>query len=100
MKQGIIVLGAKAWSLTDEKTQQEREGVSLHYLLTDNLEPCVDSASGLEGYQPVKQSISVDTAKKLDKVPGVYEGDFGLRSSGGKSILTLMDLSYVGPVVG
>lgn len=100
MKQSIIILGAKAWSMIDDRTKQEREGVSLHYLTTDNLKPCVDDVTGLEGYQPVKQSISMEKAKKLDKVPGVYDGEFELRSSAGKTILTLVDLSYVGTVKG
>lgn len=100
MNQTIIVLGAKAWSLVDERTKQEREGVSLHYLMTDNLKPCVDESTGLEGYQPVKQSISLDAAKKLDKVPGVYNGNFELKASAGKTVLTLTSLEYVGAIKG
>ena len=72
MNQTIIVLGAKAWSLVDESTKKEREGVSLHYLMTDSLKPCVDESTGLEGYQPVKQSISLEAAKKLDKVAVIH----------------------------
>ena len=84
MKERIIVLSAKGWSLEDERTKQVREGVSVHYVMTDNLTPNVDSISGVEGYIPMKQSISIDEAKKLQGVPGVYDGSFQMRASGGK----------------
>lgn len=100
MKQKIIVLAAKGWSLVDEKTKEQREGVSLHYLLTDNLKPFADSASGTEGYIPVKQSITIEKAKSLNNVPGIYEGEFELRSSAGKTILALSDLKFIKSIEG
>ena len=100
MKQNVIVLGAKGWAMIDERTQQQREGVSIHYIASDNLKACVDSVTGLEGYQPTKQSISIEEAKHLESVPGVYEADFALRPSGGKTILVIDTLKYVGPVKG
>ena len=38
MKQNVIVLCARGWALVDERTKQERQGVSIHYLNTDTNE--------------------------------------------------------------
>lgn len=100
MKQNVIVLSARGWALVDERTKQERTGVSIHYLMTDNLEPCKDDITGEEGYMPVKQSISIDEAKHLVSVPGVYEADFQMRASGGKNIVALSTLNYLCDVGG
>lgn len=100
MKQNVIVLSARGWALTDEKTGQERSGVSIHYIMTDNLEPFKVENTGEEGYQPVKQSISLDEAKHLENVPGVYEADFQMRASAGKTVLALSTLKYLCDVGG
>ena len=65
MKETIILLGAKPWSMTDEKTGQVREGISLHYVMSDNLKDFVDTQNNMRGYQPVKQSISLSCSDML-----------------------------------
>lgn len=98
MKETIILLGAKPWSMTDEATKQTREGIALHYVMSDNLKDFVDTQNGMRGYQPVKQSISMNEQDKLVEVPGIYEGDFSLKSSQGKTILALNHLEFIGSV--
>ena len=95
MKETIIVLGAKSWEMVDETTKQTRAGISLHYLMTGNLNDYVDTVNNVRGYVPVKQSISLDEANNLLKVPGIYEGDFGLKSSQGKTVLALNHLKFI-----
>ena len=100
MKQNVIVLSARGWALVDERTKEERSGVSIHYLMTDTMDPFKNDSTGEEGYQPVKQSISMDEAKHLVNVPGVYEADFQIRASAGKTILALSTLNYLCDVGG
>lgn len=95
MKQNVIVLSARGWSLIDERTKEERTGVSIHYIMTDKLDPYKNDSTGEEGYPPVKQSISLDEAKHLVSVPGVYEADFQMRASAGKTVLALSTLNYL-----
>lgn len=99
MKQNVIVLSAKNWALTDEQTGQQRAGISIHYVMSDNLADFTD-IDGTRGYQPAKQSIPVDKAQSLVKVPGVYEAEFLMRASGGKNVLSISDLRYIGSVTG
>ena len=46
MKQNVIVLSARGWALVDERTKEERTGVSIHYLMTDNLDPFKNDSTG------------------------------------------------------
>lgn len=46
MKSTVIVLSARPWDMVDDVTKATRSGVSLHYVMTDNLKPKVDSESG------------------------------------------------------
>lgn len=98
MKETIIVIGAKSWELQDETTKQVRAGISLHYLMADNMKPFIDTVNNVRGYVPCKQSISLDEANNIVDVPGIYEGDFALRASQGKNILALNHLKFIGPV--
>lgn len=99
MKQNVTVISAKNWALTDEQTGQQRAGVSIHYLMTDKLVPFTD-VDGTRGYVPAKQSIPVDQAGSLVEVPGVYEADFVMRASGGKNVLSISSLKYLGAAKG
>ena len=94
MKSTVIVLSAKPWDMVDDVTKATRSGVSLHYVMTDNLKPKVDSESGELGYSVMKESISVDAAKSLVDVP-VYDGDFILKARSGKSVLSVSSLNFI-----
>ena len=98
MKSKVIVLYARPWSMPIEGTNQIRSGVSVHYLMTDTLAPVlVPEGEDPEefGYQPCKQSISVDQAKALKVVPGLYDADFEIRASKGQNIMALSDLEFI-----
>ena len=79
MNDGVqgIILSANSWRMEDEKGQL-REGITLQYVLTDNLQPNIDD-DGLLGYKIVQESISVDNFNDLEKVPGVYDLKFGFK---------------------
>lgn len=95
MEAKVIVLGARMWEMKDENTGKVRSGVSLHYLTTDSLAPCSSEDGSEFGYQPCKQSISVEDAKALTVVPGLYNAKFEMRASKGQNILAISSLEFV-----
>lgn len=98
MEQNIIILYARSWSMKDESTGVIREGVTIYYVTSDKLDPKV-SEDGIEhGYMPVKQSISVDLAKSLSVVPGVYNTKFEMRSTKAGIVAVPAGFECVGPV--
>lgn len=74
-----LVLSADKWRMTDEKTGEIREGVSLHYL-TDYREETDNSV----GFKPMKVQASdaAFAAIKAGGAPGLYE--LQLKSRPGK----------------
>ena len=95
MEQKIIILYARPWSLTDEKTGQQRSGVSVQYVLGDTLKPTSDSTTNQKGYTICKESISNETGIKLATVPAVYSATFTMRAKSGKNVLALSDIEYL-----
>ena len=98
MNQKIIILYARQWKMTDEVTGEIREGVSINYVNNEDLKPNFDSQSAFHGYQISKESISLDKARLLQAVPGVYSCDFMLKASKGKNILAIKDLKFISEV--
>lgn len=98
MNQKIIIFYARQWKMTDEVTRETREGVSINYVNNEDLKPNFDSESGVHGYQISKESISLDKAKLLEAVPGIYDCEFMLKASKGKNILAIKDLKFVSEV--
>lgn len=96
MNSKITVLHARKWELEDEVTKQQRSGVSIRYVMTDNLTPNVDADTGELGYSVMKESISVEAAKVLVDVPGVYDAEFILRSKADKNVLVVSSLTFCG----
>ena len=95
MEQKIIILYANPWSLTDERTGQQRSGVSIQYITGESLAP-VQNQSGSSGYQVCKESISADKISQLRAVPGVYDAKMALQARGGKNVLSVSDVTFVG----
>ena len=98
MKSNVIVLYARPWSMPIEGTSQVRSGVSIHYLMTDTLSPLPvkEGEESVEyGYQPCKQSITIEQADSLNVVPGIYEAEFELRASKGQNIMAVSGLKFV-----
>lgn len=97
MKENIIILSAKNWSMADEQTGNIRSGISIHYLLTDNLKPWSDP-DGSRGFTPCKQTIPLTMEHSLASVPGLYEADLSMKISGGKNVLSITGLSFISEV--
>jgi len=95
MNQKIIILYANPWSLTDERTGQQRTGVSIQYINGESLTP-VSGPNGTSGYQVVKQSIPADKLSSLRAVPGVYDATLTFQPRGGQQIVVVSDLKFVG----
>lgn len=96
MNSKITILHARPWSMVDEVTKAQREGVSIQYVMTDRLVPNVDAETGELGYTVTKESISVEAAKALVEVPGVYDAEFVLRGRAGKNVLVVSTVAFAG----
>lgn len=92
-----IILSASPWALVDENTGVIREGVSLQYVMTDNLQHVVNE-DGTSGYRIAKESISKRNAKELVKVPGLYELTYGYTIKKGKPALKLQEVKFISEV--
>lgn len=92
-----IVTFASPWSMQDEMTGILREGITIEYVMTDNLNP-VTNEDGSMGYRQVKESINIQNAKQIVKVPGIYEMIYGYTVRRGKPILKLQELKFVSEV--
>lgn len=89
-----IVVFANAWSMTDDKTGQDREGVTLEYLMAENLDPVINE-DGSKGYKHVKESIPLSKLPKVQAIPGVYEFEYGYVVQKGKPVMKLRDIQFV-----
>lgn len=97
MKIKIILLFARSWSMTDENTKQLRSGVSIQYVMNGTLTP-VRGENGDKGIQVVKESITNECAAGIVEAPGYYEAEMGLKAQGGKNVLYVNKLKYIGPL--
>jgi len=93
-----IVLFAKPWRFVDENTGQVKEGITVEYVMTDNLVP-VNNEDGSVGYEHVRQTLHVDNAKKIEKVPGIYDMTFGYTVIKGRPVMKLQTLKFVSEVI-
>ncbi|WP_113676220.1 hypothetical protein [Vallitalea guaymasensis] len=78
MKMKVFVLGAKQWTMEDDN--QKKSGV----VITDKLDSKYDDGTGLKGYVPVKQSVSVECFEQLVNVPAYYDIECDMKVVGGK----------------
>lgn len=98
MKNSIIVLNAKQYSITDEKTGIVNAGVSFHYL-EQGAESFEDKANFSFGVAPSKASLPLEKRNAFVKVPGLYEATFIMQPNArGQAVLKITDLVYVKPV--
>ena len=81
----------------DEKTQVQKSGVSLEYLLTSDLRPVVNQ-DGSKGYRHIKESVPVEMFSRVKSVPAVYKVNFAMSVSKGKPSMKISDLEYVGEI--
>lgn len=88
----VLVLNAKTYSVTDEKTGQVNEGVSVWYLNP--------KSTTNDGVIPLKLSIPKEqtslSSKVLGNCPGVFQFDFDIMPGrGNKAMMKLSDLEYI-----
>lgn len=90
-----ILTFAKAWALVDEKTKQEKKGLTVEYLMTDSLTPTT-SDDGSAGIRHCKESIDISKCSKIVDVPALYTLHFKLKpGSKGKPEMKLDDITFV-----
>lgn len=74
-KKAIILFSNKYSMMNDNG--QVNSGVSIGYILSDNLEP-VNTSDTQKGYKPCKISLPLDQEKNLMAVPGIYDMDLNI----------------------
>lgn len=99
VKDGIqgIILSANSWKMEDEKSGQIREGISVQYILTDNLKPNIEE-NGLLGYKIAQETIPVSHYADLEKVPGIYDLQFGFNIVKNKPVAKLKSVQFISEV--
>ena len=90
-----IVLGVQKWSLQDERTKQEKRGVTVHFF--DPAEQYDDYES--KGIFPAKISVHENFFKDFTTLPGRYEIVTKMsRGAGGRSKSTVISVKFVGSI--
>lgn len=93
-----IILFANTWSMTDENTGNLREGMTIEYVMSGDLGPIANDDGSL-GYRTIRESVNINTSKKIEKVPGIYDLTFGYTIRKGRPVLKVMDIDYVSEVI-
>lgn len=94
-----VLLFARPYSFKDESSGKSQTGMSLSYLSTDNLAPYQDAEGGFYGYQPIKDSVNYELAKKIKEVPGIYDIDVTIKpGQDGRAVMRIVNLSFTGPL--
>lgn len=92
-----LVLSGDSWSMTDEKTGQILEGISVWFLTPYRTQ----DNPGQAGYKPAKVGASADVFAKLRaiKLPAICEMVYGAKpGAAGKATLVLLDVLNPAPV--
>ena len=93
VKSKCILLYANPYSIKDEDTGQINTGVSLRYILNDNIQPVENGDE--KGYKTAKGSLPLEHNKKIKSVPAVYEMDFEMKiNAQGQTNMKLVNLDY------
>lgn len=97
MKKKIILFYAKPYCVTDEKTGEVNEGISVSYYGTDCFDPV--SCDGAVGRRASKASLSLELREKIPVAPAIYEGIFEFEvDSKGKEFVKLQDLNFLSEI--
>lgn len=92
-----IVTYAFPWRMEDEINGTVREGLTVHYLMTENLTP-KENEDGSKGYRLAQESVHIQNLNNIVNVPGIYEMTYGYTIKRGKPMLKLQELEYVSEV--
>ena len=94
MNSKIIIIYAADYEIKDEATGKINSGVSIHYLIADDMSPFQNGKT--KGYRAMKGSLPREAYADLTAVPGVYECSFSLKSSAsGKPELRPISVDFV-----
>jgi len=99
MKETIIVVSCgKAYSFTPEGQTAELSGCTMHYLMTNDINTPVDN-EGTLGIVPSKESMPTSFYERAKAVglPCHADVEFGMKNSGGKTVLFIKGLDFVKP---
>ncbi len=95
-KQVALVTAASPYNFTTED-KREMSGVTVEYLLTDNLAPVADGEA--KGIKFSKDSLPYVERHNIYSVPGMYEISFAMQPSrGGKPQLKITSVKFVSEV--
>ena len=94
-----ILLYAQPYKVTDEKTGEVNEGISLWFHGSDSLKPRVREANGQlkMGVKPYKANLPANMIEQIKAVPGLYEIDTvieGGTQNKAQMIVTDIDFKY------
>jgi hypothetical protein len=85
-----VLLAARRYQFTDDKTGRPVEGVSLTYLTGDS-----ETTPDQRGMFPLSITAPLEVFGLLTEVPGVYDMDFKQRpGKGGKPALQVVGLRF------
>jgi len=89
--------------MTDEKTGEIREGITIRYIPDDDLGPEEDAMAKsrgqlVRGKTLAKLSVPVDYVSKLKHLPGMYEVDLRMVVVQESQQMRISDFRYVGDV--
>jgi len=73
MTKTVFVLSVSAYSFTDEATKRLNEGITVRYIITEDLSPIEDSEKRIKGYKPAKATMPISDYGKFTVVPAYYE---------------------------
>jgi len=91
-----LVIAARGYRMTDEKTGEVVEGTSVHYIDPESGE---SNRTGELGTFPIKISGKPEILKAFPKLPAIAELKFAQRAgAGGKAALALTGVGKVWPV--
>jgi hypothetical protein len=87
----LILFSARPWSFKDDKTGQQRDGVTVQY--SDGI---AVNAGNEKGIFPMTFSASPEIWHQLTTLPAVYECDLKMRpGKDNKATLTLTGVKFV-----
>lgn len=90
-----IVTFAKPYSFQDERTKENKEGITVEYIMIDSMKP-VTNEDGSKGTRHSSESLNIDKASRFSSVPGIYDLHFDFKpASKGKIQLKLVDVAFV-----
>lgn len=95
MVQKALVFYSKPWDFNDEKTGERKQGITIEYVLADNLKP-VKNDDGSRGYGYCKESLSLNRLSKITQIPAFYNLQFALKTGAkGKPQIKLDDIDFL-----